>query len=77
MKKWAIQAIFTNERGQENHTLYEEKTFFTKRGAIRAINGDYGDLLAQDATIDSEIAEDLQGFWLDDLSVYKIEGRGK
>ena len=37
MKKWAIQAIFTNERGQENHTLYEEKTYFTKRGAIRAI----------------------------------------
>jgi len=77
MKKWAIKAVFYNEEGEENFTFYEEKTFYTKRGALRAINGGYGDLLAQDATIDNKNDADLQGFWLDDFDVYKVERGGK
>jgi hypothetical protein len=73
MNKWAIKAVFSNEKGEENFTFYEEKTYLTKRGALRAINGDYGDLLAQDATIDCAISEDLKDFWLDDFDVYKVE----
>ena len=73
MKKWAIKAVFENEKGEENFTYYEEKTFFTKRGAIRAINGNYGEQLAQAASIDCEIEEDLQGFWLDDLDIYQVK----
>jgi hypothetical protein len=77
MNKWAIKAVFFNEEGEENFTFYEEKTYYTKRGAIRAINGNQGDLIAQAATIDCEIEEDLQGFWLDDLDIYKVEREGK
>jgi hypothetical protein len=77
MKKWAIKAVFYNEEGEENFTYYEEKTFYTKRGALRAINDSYGEQLAQDATIDNKNEEDLQGFWLDDFDVYKIEKEGK
>jgi len=72
MKKWAIKAVFCNEEGENHFTYYEEKTFFTKRGAIRAINSDYGELLAQDATIDNKNEEHLQGFWVDDFDVYKV-----
>jgi hypothetical protein len=77
VKKWAIKAVFENEQGEENFTYYEEKTFFTKRGAIRAINDNYGEQLAQAATLDCEIEEDLQGFWLDDFDVYKVERKGE
>ena len=73
MNRWAIKAVFSNEKGEENFTYYEKKTYRTKRAAIKAINGDYGDLLAQDATLDCEIADDLQGFWLDDFDVYKVK----
>lgn len=75
MKKWAIKAVFSNEKGEENFTFYEEKTYYTKRGAVRAINGSYGDLLAQAASLDCEIEQDLQGFWLEDFDIYKT-GRG-
>ena len=77
MNKWAIKAVFSNKKGEENFTFYEEKTYCTKRGAIRAINGNYGELLAQAASLDCEIEEDLHGFWLEDLDVYKMEREGK
>jgi hypothetical protein len=73
MKKWAIKAIFFNEEGEENFTFYEEKRFFTKRGATRAINSNYGEQLAQAATLDCSIEDDLQGFSLDDFDVYKVK----
>jgi hypothetical protein len=74
MKKWAIKAVFYNEEGEQNFTYYEEKQFRTRRGAIRALMGSYGDLLDQDTTIDCQNEEDLQGFWLEDYEVYKVEG---
>ena len=77
MNKWAIKAIFFNKEGEENFTYYEERTYLTKRGAIRAINGNYGELLAQAATIDCEVESDLQGFWLDDLDIYKVGREGE
>ena len=77
MKKWAIKAVFYNEEGEENFTFYEEKTFYTKQRALRAINGTYGEQLAQDATIDCKNEEDLRGFWLDDFDVYKVKEEEK
>jgi hypothetical protein len=77
MNKWAIKAVFSNEKGEENFTFYEERTYYTKRGATRAINGNYGELLAQAATIDCEVESDLQGFWLDDFDVYKVKRGGE
>jgi hypothetical protein len=74
MKKWAIKAVFYNEEGEQNFTYYEEKQFRTRRGAIRAINNNYGESLVEAATIDCKVDEDLQGFWLEDLDVYKVEG---
>jgi hypothetical protein len=74
MKKWAIKAVFSNEEGESNFTYYEEKQFWTRRGAIRAINDNYGESLAEAATLDCQIDEDLDGFWLEDLDVYKVEG---
>ena len=73
MSKWAIKAVFCNEAGEQNFTYYEEKTYLTRGGAMKAINGNYGEELAEAATIDSKNEEDLQGFWLDDLNVYEIE----
>lgn len=77
MSKWAIKAIFYNEAGEQNFTYYEEKTYLTRGGAMRAINGNYGEELAELATIDSKNEEDLQGFWLDDLNVYEIKKEKK
>ena len=74
MRKWAIKAVFYNEEGEQNFTYYEEKQFRTRRGAIRALMGNYGDLLDQDTTIDCQNEEDLQGFWLEDYEVYKVRG---
>jgi len=73
MRKWALKAIFYNEAGEQNFTYYEEKTYRTKRGAINAINGEWGEEIAQSATIDCQIDEDLKGFWLDDLDVYEVK----
>lgn len=72
MSKWAIKAVFFNDKGEKNFTFYEEKTYRTKRGALSAINDSYGEELAQSATLDCEIDLDLQGFWLDDFEVYKV-----
>ena len=74
MSKWAIKAVFYNEAGEENFTYYEEKTYRTKRGALRAINGVCGEEIAQSASLDCEIEEDLKGFWLDDLDIYEVKG---
>jgi hypothetical protein len=73
MSKWAIKAVFYNEAGEENFTYYEEKTYRTKRGALRAINGAHGEDIAQSASLDCEIEEDLKGFWLDDLDIYEVK----
>lgn len=73
MSKWAIKAVFYNEAGEENVTYYEQKTYSTERGALKAINGNWGEQISQDATLDSEIDGDLKGFWLDDLDVYQVK----
>lgn len=73
MSKWAIKAVFYNEAGEENVTYYEEKTYRTKRGALKAINDQHGEEIAQSANLDCEIEEDLKGFWLDDLDVYQVK----
>lgn len=72
MSKWAIKAVFFNDKGEKNFTFYEENTYHTKRGALSAINDSYGEELAQSATLDCEIDKDLEGFWLDDFEVYKV-----
>ena len=73
MSKWAIKAVFYNEAGEENVTYYEERTYCTKRGALKAINAEHGEEIAQSANLDCEIEEDLKGFWLDDLDVYEVK----
>lgn len=77
MSKWAIKAVFCNWEGEKNFTYYEEKIYRTKRGALRAINAERGEEIAQAANLDCEIEEDLQGFWLDDLEVYEMKEGAK
>lgn len=77
MTKWAIKAVFCNEAGEQNFTYYQEKTYRTKRGALRAINADRGEEIAQAANLDCEIEEDLKGFWLDDLDIYQVKEGNK
>ena len=73
MSKWAIKAVFRNEAGQESATYYEEKTYRTKRQALKAINDQEGEEIAQGATLDCKIEGELAGYWLDDLEVYKVK----
>jgi len=40
---------------------------------LRAINGVCGEEIAQSASLDCEIEEDLKGFWLDDLDIYEVK----
>jgi hypothetical protein len=40
--------------------------------ALEALIGDYGDSLAQSATIDSENEDDLVGYYFDDIEAYQI-----
>ena len=77
MTKWAIKAVFCNEAGEKNFTYYQEKTYRTERGALKAINSAYGDEIAQAANLDCEIEEDLKGFWLDDLDIYQVKESNK
>ena len=71
--KWAICAVFENEAGEFNYTYYEERLFDTYSEALDAINDEDGEMLSQASTLDCEIDEDLQGYWLDDLTPYEME----
>jgi len=73
LTKYALKAIFLpNEGGEAKYTFYPEVTFDTEQEAINAINGDYGDELAQSASLDTEIDQDLNNYYFDDLDVYRI-----
>ena len=53
-------------------TYYPEVQFKTMSEALEALIGDYGDSLAQSATIDSENEDDLVGYYFDDIEAYQI-----
>jgi|APGre2960657404_1045060.scaffolds.fasta_scaffold562508_2 hypothetical protein len=71
--RYAIKAIFSNEDGKSAYTYYEERTYATPVTANRAINGGWGDLLVQAATLDCKYDAELKGYWLEDLDVYEIK----
>ena len=71
---WGLRAIFLTDRDNTvNYTFYDEVKFKTEAEAIEAINSEYGDMLADAATIDCDIEDDLIGYYLEDLEPYKIE----
>ena len=73
--KWAIKAVFVDNNGEEKGaTIYEEKLFSSKEEALKAINGGYGDLLAQACVIDLETEEDLTGLIFEDLEPIERKG---
>jgi hypothetical protein len=71
--RYAIKAIFSNEDGKSAFTYYEERTYATPATANRAINGEWGEVLAAAATLDSKYESDLKGYWLEDLDVYEVK----
>lgn len=72
--KWAIKAVFVDEKGEEKGlTIYEEHLFNSEKEAMRAINGSYGEELVQACEIDVEIEQDLIGLIFDDLIPIKKE----
>lgn len=71
--KYGIRAVFIHaEEGDFRFTNYPEKLFDSKEEAEEAICGEYGDMLAQAATIDSENEEDLKGYSYVDLDSYEV-----
>jgi hypothetical protein len=76
--KWAIKAVFIDEKGEEKGlTIYEERLFNSEKRAIKAINDSYGEELVQACEIDVETEEDLIGLIFDDLIPIKREGASK
>jgi len=76
--KYGIRAIFTCEGKEDKYTNYSEQIFNSEEEALAAINDNYGEQLAQDATIDTESASedlnpDLIGYLYEDLEPYIIE----
>ncbi|CAB4174897.1 hypothetical protein UFOVP965_90 [uncultured Caudovirales phage] len=72
--KYGIMASFEPHSGvgDSKVTYYDERVFRSAKRAIKAINGEYGEILAQSATLDTENENDLQGYYLDDLYVYGV-----
>jgi hypothetical protein len=76
--KYGIRAVFTCEGKEDRYTNYTEQIFNSEEEALAAINDNYGEQLAQDATIDTENASealnpDLIGYLYEDLEPYIIE----
>jgi hypothetical protein len=71
--KYGIRAVFTCEGKEDKYTNYSEQIFNSEEEALKAINDNYGEQLAQDATIDGENEEDLIGYLYEDLEPYAIE----
>ena len=71
--KYAIRAVFTCEGKEDKYTNYSEQIFNSEEEALVAINDNYGEQLAQDATIDGENEADLIGYLYEDLEPYAIE----
>jgi hypothetical protein len=77
-EKFGIRAVFTCEGKEDRYTNYTEQIFNSEEEALEAINDNYGEQLAQDATIDTENASealnpDLIGYLYEDLEPYLIE----
>ena len=74
--KYAMKAVFApnveTKEGRSKYTLYPEKLFNTYDEAEEALDGEYGDTLAQAATIDSENEEDLKGYYFLYLGIYEV-----
>ena len=76
--KWAIKAVFVDEKGEEKGlTIYEERLFNSEKKAMKAINSSYGEKLAQACEIDVEIEKDLIGLIFDDLIPIRRERESK
>jgi len=76
--KYGIRAVFTCEGKEDRYTYYTQQIFNSEEEALKAINDNYGEQLAQDATIDTENASealnpDLIGYLYEDLEPYLIE----
>jgi hypothetical protein len=71
-EKYGIKAVFTCEGKEDRFTYYAEQIFNSEEEALEAINDNYGEELAQAATIDSEIESDLIGYLYEDLEPYLI-----
>jgi hypothetical protein len=74
---YALAALFVNneDSNREAFTYYEERLFETLEEAEQAMNDDYGDELAQAATIDSKNEADLVGFYFSELQAYEVSQR--
>ena len=81
MSKFALCAVFEHEEnGTEAFTYYETRLFDTLQEAEEAIAGEWGETIAEDATIDSanaspELNPDLQGFYFSDVQAYEVSQR--
>lgn len=69
---WIIRAVFRHPHLKDvKYTYFDEVSYLTEEQCMEDVNGDRGEELAQASTIDTEIDEELKGFYLDDLEPYK------
>lgn len=71
---YGIRAIFSAEGKPDTYTYYGEVRFETTGDALYAIEGNYGEELAELSTLDSRLESDLAGYIFQDLEPYLIEG---
>jgi hypothetical protein len=72
---YGIAAVFVHNEDVEKQTFtyYDEYKFKTLEEAVTAINDEYGEVLAQAATLDTKYEEELQGYYFSDLEPYEID----
>jgi len=67
-----IKAIFRHEDGSAQYTIYDEVQFSTREVASEWLDGEYGEQLAQVATLDSKSDPELAGCWFEDLIIEEM-----
>jgi hypothetical protein len=66
---YLIKAVFRHEDGTARFTIYDEVQFTSREVAGEWLDGEYGEQLAQVATIESKSEPELAGCWFEDLII--------
>jgi len=69
---YCLVAVFKHETKKDQFTIYDEVQFTDIGIADDFLDGEYGEFVSNMATIDCKTAPELDGYWLDDVTVREV-----
>lgn len=69
---YCLVAVFKHETKKDRFTLYDKVQFTDMETADFFLDGGWGDFVSEDSTIDTSTAPELEGYWLDDVTVREV-----